>query len=29
MDVQEMKELIRDAVNDVDLRAKEIPSIDL
>lgn len=29
MDVQEMKELIRDAVGDVDLRAEEIPSIDL
>ena len=29
MDVLEMKELIRDAVGDVDLRAGEIPSIDL
>ena len=29
MDVLEMKELIRDAVGDVDLRAEEIPSIDL
>lgn len=29
MDVQEMEALIRDAVNDADLRADEIPSIDL
>lgn len=29
MDLQKMEELIRDAVNDADLRVDEIPSIDL
>lgn len=29
MDLQTMEELVRDAVNDADLRAEDIPSIDL